>query len=205
MWNTKKLASIGIVLSVVLAGFSSIARAESKQSQDAKITHYVDVETSLGVISLGLYGEAAPKTVENFIQYTNDGFYNGTVFHRVIDNFMIQGGGFDTMYQQKPTRDTIKNEAANGLKNKVGTIAMARTGVVDSATSQFFINVSDNPFLDHRNQTRAGFGYAVFGRVTQGMDVVNQIKVVPKKRRGHHVDAPAEHIEILSAKLRSPQ
>ena len=138
----------------------------------------VTVKTSLGEITIELDEDKAPITVKNFLSYVNDKFYDGTIFHRVIDGFMIQGGGFTPEMTQKPTSPPIKNEAGNGLKNLRGTITMARTSVVDSATSQFFINVADNDFLNHRNESSEGFGYAVFGRVTDGMDVVDRIKKV---------------------------
>jgi cyclophilin family peptidyl-prolyl cis-trans isomerase len=133
----------------------------------------VDVKTSAGTIRLELYPAKAPKTVENFLQYVRDGHYTGTVFHRVIDGFMIQGGGFDKSYNQKPTRKPIENEAKNGLKNDVGTIAMARTNVPHSASAQFFINVKNNDFLNYPGQD--GWGYAVFGKVVDGLDVVLKI------------------------------
>lgn len=154
----------------------------------------VRIETNRGVIVAELDREKAPVTVENFLSYVRDGHYDGTVFHRVIDGFMIQGGGFDDNMQMKKTRPPIRNEAGNGLKNLKGTLAMARTSVVDSATSQFFINLVDNSFLDHKNQTSAGFGYAVFGKVVEGMDVVEQIgKVTTGNFRGFQ-DVPAEHV-----------
>ncbi|HLS84879.1 MAG TPA: peptidylprolyl isomerase [Burkholderiales bacterium] len=143
----------------------------------------VDVRTSLGTIRLELYPAKAPRTVENFLQYVKDGHYDGTVFHRVIDGFMIQGGGYDTSNRQKPTRKPIPNEAQSGvkggLKNEVGTIAMARTADPNSATAQFFINVADNTFLNWGDPRSDGHGYAVFGKVVSGMDVVNKIAKVP--------------------------
>lgn len=135
----------------------------------------VEMKTNVGTIQLELNDEKAPATVDNFLKYVDAGFYDGTIFHRVIGNFMIQGGGFDKTEKRKETRDPIKNEAANGLKNIKGTIAMARTGVVDSATSQFFINLVDNAFLNHRGNSARTFGYAVFGHVITGMDVVEKI------------------------------
>ena len=160
----------------------------------------VNLTTSLGVIVLELDAQKAPRTVENFIQYVNDGHYNGTVFHRVIPNFMIQGGGFTAEMQQKPTRAPIALESRNGLSNVRGTVAMARTNVPDSATAQFFINVQDNRFLD-QSQSRDGHGYAVFGKVVTGMDVVDRIRAVPTGRRGMHADVPAEPVIILHATL----
>ena len=138
----------------------------------------VKVDTNLGSFVIELYPEKAPKTVENFLQYVRDGFYDGTIFHRVIDGFMIQGGGFTPDFERKETRAPIVNEADNGLKNTRGTIAMARTMDPHSATAQFFINVKDNPFLDHTAKTPRGWGYAVFGKVVEGMDVVDKIRKV---------------------------
>ena len=156
------------------------------------------IETSKGVITLALDDEKAPETVKNFAQYARDGHYDGTIFHRVINGFMIQGGGFTKDMEQKETREPIRNEAMNGLKNKRGTIAMARTMVVDSATSQFFINLVDNDFLDFQNPTPQGFGYAVFGQVTDGMDVVDAIAKVRTGSVGHYQDVPVEAVEIKS-------
>ena len=138
----------------------------------------VKIDTNLGSIVVELHPEKAPKTVENFLQYVRDGFYDGTIFHRVIDGFMIQGGGFTPNFERKETRAPIINEADNGLKNTRGTIAMARTMDPHSATAQFFINVKDNPFLDHTGKTPRGWGYAVFGKVVEGMDVVDRIRKV---------------------------
>ncbi len=156
----------------------------------------VTMETSVGTITLELDGEKSPKTVANFVKYANDGFYDGTIFHRVIDGFMIQGGGFTRDMNQKPTRESIPNEATNGLKNRRGTIAMARTMVPDSATSQFFINLVDNDFLDFRSETPQGYGYAVFGAVTDGMDVVDSIAKVKTGFSGPHQNVPEEAIVI---------
>lgn len=159
----------------------------------------VVLKTSFGNIRIELDEKAAPVTVANFLQYVRDGFYNGTIFHRVIDGFMIQGGGFDQNFKQKATRAPIKNEAANQLPNKRGTIAMARTQVVDSATAQFFINVADNDFLNFRAPTPQHFGYCVFGRVTEGMDVVDRIRQVRTGSRGMYSDVPVENVVILEA------
>jgi cyclophilin family peptidyl-prolyl cis-trans isomerase len=144
----------------------------------------VEMQTSKGTIVLELNAEKAPITVANFLQYANEGFYDDTIFHRVIGNFMIQGGGFTEDYAEKPTHEAIRNEANNGLNNARGTIAMARTSAPHSATAQFFINVVDNSFLNHRKPTRRGWGYAVFGKVTQGMDVVDSIRKVETGRGG---------------------
>lgn len=165
----------------------------------ARGTIMVKLQTSKGDILLELYPQQAPVTVANFLQYVQDGFYDGTIFHRVINGFMIQGGGFDAQMRQKPTRAPIKNEADNGLSNDAYTIAMARTPVPDSATSQFFINVANNKNLNHTSKTPAGWGYAVFGRVVQGQDVVDAIKAVPTTTKGFHNDVPVEPVIILKA------
>jgi len=154
--------------------------------------------TNHGPISIELDSEKAPKSAENFLQYAKEGFYNGTIFHRVIDGFMIQGGGFEPGMSQKANHDPIDNEADNGLSNLTGTLAMARTAEPHSATSQFFINVSDNFFLDHRGKTAQGWGYAVFGKVVDGMDVVNKIKSCQTTSRAGHQDVPIDDIIIES-------
>ena len=159
----------------------------------------VELKTSQGVVTLELYPDRAPKTVENFLQYVREGFYNGTVFHRVIPNFMIQGGGFTPDMAQKPTRGPIINEAANGLRNNTGWVAMARTSDPHSASAQFFINVKDNDFLNHPGQS--GWGYAVFGRVVGGMDIVNRIAAVPTANRGPHANVPVTPVVIESARV----
>lgn len=162
----------------------------------------VILHTNFGAITVELLEQEAPKSVANFLQYARDGHYDGTIFHRVIDNFMIQGGGFDSDFNQKSTRDPIENEADNGLENARGTLAMARTNDPHSATSQFFINVVDNTFLNHRNKLSGQtWGYAVFGRVTDGMDVVDQIKSVATTTRGMHRDVPAEDVVIERVEL----
>ena len=154
------------------------------------------IETNLGNIELELDEKKAPITVKNFAGYAKSGHYNDPIFHRVINGFMIQGGGFTADMNQKPTKEPIRNEAMNGLKNARGTIAMARTMVVDSATSQFFINLVDNSFLDFRNPSPQGFGYAVFGKVTKGMEVVDQIAKVRTGGRGMHQDVPVDAVVI---------
>ena len=156
----------------------------------------VTLHTSMGDITLELDAEKAPKTVANFLQYARDGFYDGTIFHRVINNFMIQGGGMTADMAQKTTGAPVDNEANNGLKNKIGTVAMARTNDPHSATAQFFINVADNGFLDHTAPPAQGWGYAVFGRVTAGMDVVEKIKAVATGTKGFHQDVPKETVTI---------
>lgn len=161
----------------------------------------VRVQTNKGTIVIELNAEKAPISTENFLSYTRDGFYEQTIFHRVIPNFMIQGGGFTTEMAQKKTNDQIKNEADNGLKNVRGSIAMARTQVVDSATCQFFINLVDNGFLDHQGTNPNQYGYAVFGQVTEGMDVVDEIAKVPTGTHMFHQDVPKEAIIIESVTI----
>ena len=160
----------------------------------------VDLKTSLGTIRLELYPAKAPKTVENFLQYVKDGHYNGTIFHRVIDGFMIQGGGMDKSMREKKTRASIVNEAKNGLKNDLGTVAMARTSEPHSASAQFFINTKNNDFLNAAN-AQDGWGYAVFGKVVSGMDVVMKIQQVPTGNVGPYGDVPKEPVVIESATL----
>ncbi len=161
----------------------------------------VAFDTSMGQIVVELNEQKAPNTVANFLDYVNSGHYDGTIFHRVIGDFMIQGGGFDTAMQEKSTRAPIKIESDNGLKNDVGTIAMARTSDPHSATSQFFINVKNNGFLNYSSPTMQGYGYTVFGKVIDGMDVVRAIENVPTGRYGHHSDVPTEPVVINSAKV----
>ena len=166
----------------------------------------VVIETSMGNIKVELFEDKAPITVKNFLGYVDDKHYDGTIFHRVIGkensgkDFMVQGGGFEPGMKEKKTKDPIKNEASNGLSNTRGTLAMARTGDVDSATAQFFINVADNTFLDHKSPDRREFGYAVFGKVIEGMDVVDKIKAVKTANKGGHDDVPAEDVVIKSIK-----
>ena len=175
---------------VVCLGLSVTAEAKNLQ---------VLMETSMGSVKLELFEREAPISVKNFLAYVNNGFYGGTIFHRVINGFMIQGGGFTADFKQKPTNTPIKNEAANGLKNQRGTIAMARTGAPDSATSQFFINVVDNDMLNRPQPD--GFGYAVFGKVVEGMDVVDRIKAVKTGFSRGMGDVPVEQVLIKSIKV----
>lgn len=161
----------------------------------------INLHTSLGVIGIELDHARAPAPVANFLQYARDGFYEGTLFHRVIPNFMIQGGGLEKDMSQKTTRAPIRNEADNGLKNQVGTIAMARTSDPHSATAQFFINLKDNDFLDYRNATNQGWGYCVFGRVATGMDVVEAIAKRPTTSRRGHQDVPVEEVVIAQVEI----
>ncbi|HYD48745.1 MAG TPA: peptidylprolyl isomerase [Terriglobales bacterium] len=183
-----------IIAAALVLGVAAVASAQGGKKM-------VLMETSLGNIKIELDGDKAPVSTANFLAYVNDGHYNGTIFHRVIPNFMIQGGGFTPDMQQKPTKAPIKNEAANGLKNTVGTIAMARTNVVDSATAQFFINTKDNVALDHRDTSNQGFGYAVFGKVVEGLDVVKKIEAVATGNKGGHQNVPTEPVLIKSVKV----
>lgn len=203
-WRRIGLAcAAGIVLGAV-AGTAS-AQANPSTSSEGKhsmsTSQRVTLQTNHGSILIELDAEKAPKTVENFLAYVNEGFFDGTVFHRVINNFMIQGGGFDTDMKQKPTKAPIQNEANNGLKNDRYTIAMARTSDPHSATAQFFINVSDNDFLNFTSPTPNGWGYAVFGKVVEGTEVVDKIKGVKTGNRGFHQDVPAETVIIEKAEL----
>lgn len=157
----------------------------------------VIINTNQGKLEVELFADQAPVTVENFLKYVDEKHFNHTIFHRIIDGFMIQGGGLTAQMEDKPTHGPIQNEASNGLTNKIGTLAMARTSDIHSATSQFFINVSDNDFLNHRNTTSNGFGYCVFGKVTLGMDVVNKIKSVPTHTKNGHQNVPVEKVEII--------
>ncbi|MHC4267161.1 MAG: peptidylprolyl isomerase [Planctomycetota bacterium] len=159
------------------------------------------METSEGNITIELYEKEAPVTVKNFLSYVSEGFYNNLIFHRVIPNFMIQGGGFDSKMNQKPVKDPIKNEARRGLNNKRGTLAMARTNVINSATAQFFINLINNDFLDHKDNSASGFGYAVFGEVTEGMDVVDKIGKTRTHAFGMFRDVPINHITIKNVSV----
>lgn len=184
--------AVGAVAAALLVGPAGAAAAQTKEKP------VVVIETSVGDITVELYPDKAPVTVENFLGYAKDGFYGGTIFHRVIRGFMVQGGGVTADGQRKPTRPPIKNEAANGLKNTRGTIAMARTNEVDSATSQFFINTVDNAFLDYQGPDK--FGYCVFGKVVAGMDVVDKIERAPTKPG----DWPVDPVVIRAVKLKTP-
>ncbi|PIS19336.1 MAG: hypothetical protein COW19_07790 [Zetaproteobacteria bacterium CG12_big_fil_rev_8_21_14_0_65_55_1124] len=185
---TSLMLVAGITLSVCLP-------AQAADTVQVKMT------TSKGVIELALDADKAPKTVANFVRYAKEGFYNGTIFHRVIANFMIQGGGFSRDMRQKSTHAAILNEADNGLRNSIGTIAMARTSSPDSATSQFFINTKDNAFLNHRGTRGSEWGYAVFGKVSKGMDVVRSIEAVETGNRSGMGDVPYEPVIIESVEV----
>ena len=188
-----------LLLAFCLLSFTAASVAASPSAKKPnRAKPMIKLQTNFGPITLELDAKAAPDTVANFIQYVRDGHYDGTIFHRVIDGFMIQGGGFDANMRQKPTQAPIKNEAANGLRNRRGTLAMARTMVVDSATSQFFINVKDNGFLDFRSPDPQGFGYCVFGEVVEGLDVVDQIKGVRTGVKAGMSDVPLETVAIVS-------
>jgi peptidyl-prolyl cis-trans isomerase B (cyclophilin B) len=188
---------LGMMLTMAIGMLSAAAYSNENQSttQGAGMVT-ITLETSKGNIKLELDSEKAPVTVANFLEYARSGHYDNTVFHRVIAGFMIQGGGFDTSMKQKPTNAPIKNEADNGLKNLSGTIAMARTSDPHSATAQFFINVSDNAFLDFKSPTPQGWGYAVFGKVTDGMDIVRSIEKVPTGNKAGHSDVPLSDVVI---------
>jgi cyclophilin family peptidyl-prolyl cis-trans isomerase len=162
------------------------------------------MSTSLGDVKIELFKDKAPATVENFLSYVNEKAYDGTIFHRVIPGFMIQGGGFTTDMKQRPTKAPIKNEAGNGLKNDLGTIAMARTSDIHSATAQFFINTKDNVFLDHKDDTMQGFGYCVFGKVIEGLNVVQKIEAVETGTKGMYENVPNEPVVIKSIRVVSP-
>jgi cyclophilin family peptidyl-prolyl cis-trans isomerase len=185
-----------LALFAIAAGPAGAEDAKPAATTQSKETTLVRIETSKGDIVVALDEKNAPLTTANFLQYVDDGFFDGTVFHRVIPDFMIQGGGFTPDMVQKDTRDPIKNEATNGLANERGTIAMARTNVVDSATAQFFINLKDNAFLNHAGE--ANYGYAVFGKVVEGLETVDGIASVPTGRRGPHGDVPKEPVLIRS-------
>lgn len=184
------------LLPLLLLLFVAACNSEVSDTPASSISPRVSMQTSMGELVIELYPDKAPKSVANFLQYVDDGFYNGTIFHRVIDGFMIQGGGFTPDMQQKQTRAPIMNEADNRLRNTVGTIAMARTMDPHSATSQFYINVAMNSSLDFREKTPRGWGYAVFGRVVKGMDVVKAIKSVATTSKGMYRDVPATPVII---------
>ena len=188
-----------IKLTVVLAAFITLATAGVSMAADGNPK--VEMETSKGKFVIELFPEKAPETEKNFLNYVDTKFYDGTIFHRVIPNFMIQGGGFTSDMKQKSAGAPIKNEADNGLKNERGTIAMARTGDPHSATAQFFINAINNDFLNHKSKTQQGWGYVVFGKVISGMDVVDAISAAKTVTRGRFRDVPAETIEIISARV----
>lgn len=195
--NSHRRSLLLLALAAPWAGLSSAA---SNKPANRKVK-MVKLQTNFGPITLELDAKAAPETVANFLQYVKDGHYDGTIFHRVIDGFMIQGGGFTADMEQKATRAQIQNEAQNGLKNVTYSIAMARTPDPHSASSQFFINVGDNAFLDFRAPNAQGFGYCVFGKVTEGQDVVDRIRKVRTGNRAGHQDVPVENVIIEHAEI----
>jgi peptidyl-prolyl cis-trans isomerase B (cyclophilin B) len=185
----------GIVLA--MPWFIGVARSAPAKRK----VKMIKLHTNFGPITLELDAKSAPDTVANFVRYAKDGHYDGTLFHRVIDGFMIQGGGFTPAMEQKSTREPVQNEAANGLKNVAYSVAMARTPNPHSATSQFFINVADNAFLDYREPSASGYGYCVFGKVVEGKDVVDRIRKVRTGMRGGHQDVPVEDVVIERAEI----
>jgi peptidyl-prolyl cis-trans isomerase B (cyclophilin B) len=187
----KMIVVLGVLVALITAGGSMAADVNPK----------VEMETSKGKIVIELSAQKAPETVKNFLNYVETKFYDGTIFHRVIPNFMIQGGGFTSEMKRKDGGTPIKNEADNGLKNDRGTLAMARTADPHSATAQFFINTVNNDFLNHKSKTQKGWGYAVFGKVIDGMDVIDAISAVKTIKRGRYSDVPAEAVEIRSVRV----
>jgi peptidyl-prolyl cis-trans isomerase B (cyclophilin B) len=192
--STTLARAAGIISTAILLGLGMNAPALAQNP-------LVEIKTSMGSITAELNKDKAPKTVANFLQYVKDGHYKGTIFHRVIDGFMAQGGGMEASMVEKKTRAPIDNEAANGLKNALGTLAMARTNAVHSATAQFFINLKDNDFLNYRESTPDGYGYAVFGKVVKGMDVVERMAKVSTGKSGPHGDVPRIAIVVESVTL----
>ncbi len=191
------LIMMGLMLAALVFGRAALAAAQLGEQKE-QTNPVVVMKTSMGTLKIELWEKKAPITVKNFLRYTDEKFYDGTIFHRVIPTFMIQGGGFTPDMKQKQTHEQIKNEAKAELKNTRGTIAMARTGQVHSATSQFFINVVDSAFLDHRDETPRGFGYCAFGKVIEGMDVVDKIRKVKTGRTGPYGDVPVKPVLIES-------
>ena len=191
----------GLTIVTLALGFGAGSLGAAMEEKAVKPE--VIIETDKGNIIIELYQDKAPKTVANFLEYVKTGDYKGTVFHRVIKGFMIQGGGLTVDMKSKPTRPPIENEAINGLKNARGTIAMARTSDVNSATSQFFINTVDNSFLDHRSKSPDKFGYCVFGKVTSGMEVVDKIEGVPTETKGLYQNVPVKPVVIINVGVRN--
>lgn len=198
------MSKLSLTLCVMLLTCFSFCFAANKDSttmSTANNNPVVLMKTNKGDIKIELFADKAPVSVKNFLEYVNNGHYNGTIFHRVIDGFMIQGGGFTKDMKQKGTLPAISNEADNGLKNERGTLAMARTSDINSATAQFFINVKDNDFLNFRSKKPQEYGYAVFGKVIEGMDVVDAIKKVKTGNKGMHGDVPVDAVEILDVSV----
>ena len=198
--DSQRRSLLMLALAAPWAGLASAASNKPTESAKRKVK-MVKLHTNFGPITLELDAKAAPETVANFLQYAKDGHYDGTIFHRVIDGFMIQGGGFNAEMDQKPTRAPIQNEAQNGLKNVAYSVAMARTPDPHSASSQFFINVGDNAFLDFRAANAQSFGYCVFGKVSEGQDVVDRIRKVRTGMRNGHQDVPVENVVIERAEI----
>ena len=199
----RSLTLVGVLVLAIGAIQVGCTMAEDGKPQNPN-DPIVLMSTSAGDVKIELYKDKAPATVDNFLAYVNDKFYDGTVFHRVIPNFMIQGGGFTPDMKQKPTKTAIKNEAGNGLKNQSGTLAMARTSDVNSATAQFFVNTKDNDFLNHKDDTMQGYGYCVFGKVIEGSKVVQKIEGVDTTSKGPYEDVPVEPVVIKSIRVISP-
>nr|WP_321502909.1 peptidylprolyl isomerase [uncultured Dethiosulfovibrio sp.] len=195
----RKLLVALMTITAIFMPSWSVAEQGKNEIEERGDMVMVKLETNMGNIVLELDSEKAPQTTENFIAYVKDGFYDGTIFHRVIEGFMIQGGGFDDQMNQKDTKEPVENEADNGLKNENYTVAMARTQDPHSATAQFFINVKDNDFLNHTAPTTRGWGYAVFGKVVEGTEVVDAIKAVKTGNVGFHQDVPLEPVIIIKA------
>ena len=194
------MSTASLLFVVFVFGMVGSAAAQSGGGAAAPNHPRVALETSQGRIVIELYRDKAPKTVDNFLQYVKSGHYDGTIFHRVIDGFMVQGGGFSADMSQKPTKAPVQNEADNGLRNERGTLAMARTQDPNSASAQFFINLTDNEFLNHKGKTAQGWGYAVFGKVVEGMEVVDKIAKVPTGNKGGHQNVPTQPITVTKAR-----
>jgi len=206
----RRVVPAALVLAAVCAALGGCKMDTQSQEKETQVTEkttknpVVVMKTSKGTMTIELYADKAPATVENFLGYVDENFYDGTIFHRVMPGFMIQGGGFTPDMKQKATHAPVRNEADNGLKNTRGTLAMARTSDVNSATAQFFINVVDNAFLNHRGKTPEGYGYCVFGKVTDGMDVADAIVAVPTGTRGPHENVPTTPVVIETVRRAEP-
>ncbi len=198
------MRNVARILPVIAAIFLTLPSCSGATNPEPKGGSVVTISTSMGDIKVALYDKEAPETVKNFLAYVNDKFFDGTIFHRVIPGFMVQGGGMTPDMQQKSTKASVKNEASNGLKNELGTLAMARTNDPHSATAQFFINVKNNDFLNFQSETAQGFGYCVFGKVTEGLDIVQKIERVQTGRKGPHSDVPVEAVTIKSITVSAP-
>lgn len=200
--NKKENSEVKVTETTTVTDTKNVDTTNTNSTEDSKDTMsnpIIKLETSKGTMRIELDAEKAPNTSANFVEYVNDGFYDGLIFHRVIPNFMVQGGGMNPDMSEKPNKAPIANEANNGLKNDRGTIAMARTNDPHSATSQFFINLKDNDFLNHTSESPAGWGYAVFGKVIEGIETIDEIAKVQTGNKGHHGDVPVEAITIIKA------